>query len=156
MTGPIPMSTLAAARTPRPCQLDSGRSAWQDFPHSQGYAEMSNDHPITISPVADRVVVRWRGRAIVDTTHALELKEARYPAVYYVPRGDADMSVFARSSHESTCPFKGRAKYFTLKSGADLDANAVWTYETPISTVEAIKEYLAFYPDKVEITRTPA
>jgi uncharacterized protein (DUF427 family) len=117
---------------------------------------MPKDHPITISPAEGRVVVRWRGRAIVDTTHALELKEHVYPPVYYVPREDADMGVFARTTHETKCPYKGTANYFTLKSGADLDANAVWTYETPISGVAAIKEYLAFYPDKVEITRTPS
>jgi uncharacterized protein (DUF427 family) len=28
----------------------------------------------------------------------------------------------------------------------------VWTYETPFPAVEAIKGYLAFYPDRVEIT----
>jgi len=65
---------------------------------------MPNDHPITISPAEDRVVVRWRGRTIVDTTHALELKEHVYPAVYYVPREDADMSVFARTTHERGAP----------------------------------------------------
>ena len=117
---------------------------------------MPNDHPITISPAEGRLVVRWRDHTIVDTTHALELKEHVYPVVYYVPREDADMSVFARTTHETKCPYKGTANYFTLKSGADVDANAVWTYETPIPGVAAIKEYLAFYPDKVEITRTPS
>ena len=29
--------------------------------------------------------------------------------------------------------------------------NAVWTYEAPLSSVLALKAYLAFYPDKVEI-----
>ena len=117
---------------------------------------MSKDHPITISPAEGRVVVTWRGRRIVDTTHALELKEHVYPPVFYVPRADADMSVFARTEHQTTCPYKGHANYFSLESGADVDANAVWTYETPIPGVEEIKEHLAFYPDKVEITRTPA
>ena len=72
------------------------------------------------------------------------------------PRADADMSAFARTTHETKCPYKGTANYFTLKSGADVDANAVWTYETPLSSVAAIKEHLAFYPDKVEITRAPS
>jgi len=117
---------------------------------------MSDNHPITIVPAEGRIVVRWRGREIVDTTHALELKEHVYPSVVYVPRADADMSVFERSPRETKCPYKGTANYFSLRSGADLDANAVWTYETPISGVAAIKEYLAFYPDKVEITRTPS
>jgi len=36
------------------------------------------------------------------------------------------------------------------------DDNAVWTYETPKADVEAIAGHLAFYPDKVEITRQTA
>ena len=115
---------------------------------------MSSDHPITINPAGGRVVVRWRGRTIVDTFRALELREHTYAGVFYVPRADADMSVFERTTHETTCPYKGVANYFSLKAGSDLDANAVWTYETPKPGVAEIKEHLAFYPDKVEITRT--
>jgi uncharacterized protein (DUF427 family) len=113
---------------------------------------MSDDHPITIAEAPGRVVVRWRGKVIVDTTAALVLKEHVYPPVFYVPRGDADMSVFERTSRETTCPYKGIANYFSLRSGEDVDADAVWTYETPKAGVAAIKEHLAFYPDKVEIT----
>ena len=28
--------------------------------------------------------------------------------------------------------------------------NAVWTYEAPYAAVSAIREYLAFYPDRVD------
>jgi uncharacterized protein (DUF427 family) len=109
-------------------------------------------HPITIAPAAGRVVARWRGRVIADTKAAIVLKEHVYPKVYYIPRADADMSVFERTSRETTCPYKGVANYFSLHSGEDLDANAVWTYETPKAGVAEIKDHLAFYPDKVEIT----
>jgi uncharacterized protein (DUF427 family) len=124
--------------------------------HEREVAAMSDNHPITISKASGRVVVTWRGRAIVDTASALVLKEHVYPEVYYVPRADADMSVFERTTRETTCPYKGVAHYFSLRSGEDLDANAVWTYETPKQGVAEIKEYLAFYPDKVEITTAKA
>jgi uncharacterized protein (DUF427 family) len=113
---------------------------------------MANDHTITIAEAPGRVVVRWRGRVIVDTRAALVLREHVYPAVYYIPRGDADMSVFERTARETTCPYKGTANYFSLRSGDDVDANAVWTYEMPKPGVAAIKEHLAFYPDKVELS----
>jgi uncharacterized protein (DUF427 family) len=113
---------------------------------------MSADHPITISPFAGRVRVRWRGRDIVDTTQALAHKEHTYPQVFYVPRADADMSVFARTTRETTCPYKGVANYFSLRSADAADENVVWTYETPKSGVAEIREHLAFYPDKVEIS----
>jgi glutathione S-transferase len=39
-----------------------------------------------------------------------------------------------------------------LPGNEERGINAVWTYETPFPAVEAIKGYLAFYPDRVEIT----
>ena len=111
------------------------------------------DHPIHIHPLAERVVVRWRGQTVVDTRAAVELKEASYPGVIYVPRADADMRFFERTSRETTCPYKGKAYYFSLRAGDALDANIVWTYEAPKAGVEAIAGHLAFYPDKVEIQR---
>ncbi len=117
---------------------------------------MSDDHPITISKAPGRVLVKWRGRAIVDTANAVVLKEHTYPPVYYVPRADADMSVFERTTRQTTCPYKGVANYFSLHAGDDLDANAVWTYETPKPGVAEIEGFIAFYPDKVEITAEAA
>ena len=85
---------------------------------------MSDDHPIAIAPAEGRVVVRWRGRTIADTRRALELREHVYPPVFYIPREDADMALFARSAHETTCPYKGRASYFSLREGESVDIDA--------------------------------
>jgi len=114
---------------------------------------MVADHPIAIAPNSGRIIVRWRGRQAADTRRALELREANYPPVLYIPREDADMRLFEPTAHETTCPYKGRASYFTLHDGDDVDANAVWSYETPKPGVEAIKDHLAFYPERVEIVR---
>ena len=59
------------------------------------------DHPITITPFDGKVVVRAAGQVIAETTHALTLKEASYPAVYYIPRSDADMKTLEPSEHET-------------------------------------------------------
>jgi uncharacterized protein (DUF427 family) len=71
------------------------------------------------------------------------------PIVYYIPRKDVRMDRLVRSSHRTHCPFKGDASYFSVAGGPD---NAVWSYEAPYDEMLAIKERLAFYPDKFEIT----
>ncbi len=114
---------------------------------------MHEDHPITIAPAQGRVVVRWRGQVIVDTRRALELREATYPPVLYIPREDADMTLFVRTAHQTHCPYKGAANYFSSHEGENDDVNAVWTYEEPKPGVAAIKDHIAFYPDRVQITR---
>jgi uncharacterized protein (DUF427 family) len=111
------------------------------------------DHPITIRENPARIVVTLDGRVLADTRHALTLEEANYPAVQYMPRADVDMTALSRSDHTSYCPFKGDCAYYSLPGGGDQAANAVWTYEAPYPAVAAIKDHLAFYPDRVAITQ---
>jgi uncharacterized protein (DUF427 family) len=108
------------------------------------------DHPISIAANSSRVVVTVGGRTIADTRNALTLKEASYPAVQYIPRRDVDMSALTRSDHTTYCPYKGDASYYSIPAGGDRSANAVWTYETPFEAVAQIKDYVAFYPDRVD------
>ena len=110
------------------------------------------EHPITVTPKPGRVVVRLGDRTVADTGNALTLREASYPAVHYIPRADIDMALLKRTDHASYCPYKGQASYFSvLADGAQLE-NAVWSYEAPYDAVAEIKDHLAFYPDRFEIT----
>ena len=105
-------------------------------------------HRIDVSPAGKPVRVRFNGELIADTRDALAMKEGSYPVVYYFPRKDVRMERLERSTHSTHCPYKGDASYFSLKGGP---RDAVWSYERPLEAMAAIREYLAFYPDKVEI-----
>jgi uncharacterized protein (DUF427 family) len=113
------------------------------------------DHPITITPAAGRVVVRFDGQVVADTHRALSLKESSYPAVLYIPRDDAAMGVLRRTEHTTWCPYKGEASYYSLPGNSEAAINAIWTYETPSASVADIANHLAFYPDRVTIEHTP-
>ena len=109
-------------------------------------------HRITTKPAGVRVQVKVKGEVIADTRDAIQLEETHVghvvaPVVYYIPRKDVKMERLVRSKHQTVCPFKGTASYYSLANGAE---NAVWTYETPYDEMSVIKERLAFYPDKVD------
>ena len=108
------------------------------------------DHPISITPTRGRVTVSVDGKRVADTRKALTLKEAAYPAVQYIPREDVDMTRLQRSSHQTYCPYKGDCAHYSIPSGGQRSVDAVWTYEHPYAAVSAIREYLAFYPDRVD------
>src|SRR5229473_219839 len=108
------------------------------------------DHPITIDANPSRVVVTVGGKVIADTSDALTLREASYPAVQYIPRRDVDMAALMRSKHTTYCPYKGDASYYDIPAAGDRSLNAVWTYETPFDAMAQIKDYVAFYPDRVD------
>ena len=108
------------------------------------------DHPITITPHPARVVVRAGGRVVADTRAALALQEAAYPRELYIPRADVDMAALERTDHATYCPYKGDCAYYGIPAGGARVANAVWTYEAPYDAVAAIRDHLAFYPDRVD------
>ena len=120
---------------------------WKKYPN----------HRITTKPAGVRVQIKLKGELIADTRDAIQLEETHVghvvaPVIYYIPRKDVKMERLVRTSHETSCPFKGQASYYSLVNGPE---NAVWTYEQPYDEMLAIKELLAFYPDKVDtITAT--
>ena len=115
------------------------------------------DHPITITPTASRVTVVVARQVIADTLEALTLREAAYPPVQYIPRKNVNMALLQRTEHATYCPYKGDSAYYSIPSGGESAVNAVWTYEAPFESVSAIKDHVAFYPDRVDsITESPA
>jgi uncharacterized protein (DUF427 family) len=110
----------------------------------------TKDHPIRIAPAKGSTKVSWKGAVIADSGKALDLKEANYPIVKYIPRADADMRLLRRTDHKTHCPYKGDASYFSIVVDGKVSENAVWTYENPLPGVAPIKDHLAFYPDRVD------
>ena len=114
------------------------------------------DHPITLSASSARVVVRFGGRIIADSSRALELREAAYTPVLYLPREDVAMGLLRRTDHATHCPFKGDAAYYAIAVDGATANNAAWTYETPFPAVAAIAGHLAFYANKVDAIEVAA
>jgi uncharacterized protein (DUF427 family) len=108
------------------------------------------DHPITIESNPNRVIVTVAGQIIADTTDALILREAKYPPVQYIPRKNVRMEALSRSETNTYCPYKGEAAYFHIPAGGDRARDAIWTYEAPYDAVNSIRDYVAFYPDRVD------
>ena len=112
--------------------------------------EPGPDHPIAIAPSGKRVRVTFAGRVVADTTRALILQETTYKPVHYIPREDADMDLFERTAHQTYCPYKGDAAYYSIKVGDKTAENAIWTYEDAYPAVAEIEGHLAFYPNRVD------
>lgn len=108
-------------------------------------------HTVRVKANLNRVRATFGARLIADTRKALTVLETDCPPVVYFPRADVEMSYLIRTEHHTRCPYKGEASYFTVAVDGQAAKNAVWSYEAPLPAVLALKGYLAFYPDKVEV-----
>jgi uncharacterized protein (DUF427 family) len=114
------------------------------------------EHRIEFDKEGVGVRVTLDGEVLAETTRGLNLREANYPAVVYVPREDVRMERLASSDLSTHCPFKGDASYFRVHDGSGDDSasqEVAWTYETPFDQMAVIRDHLAFYPDRVTIER---
>jgi len=84
------------------------------------------DHPITITPTTERVVVRVGEHVIAETEAALTLSEASYAPVQYLPIGDVDATLIEPSDSETYCPYKGDATYYSINLPTSKIKDAIW------------------------------
>lgn len=111
------------------------------------------DDGIRILPAEGLWVVRAGGAVIGESEAALELLEGSLPPVIYFARADIGMAFLDASETRTHCPSKGDASYYSIQTKSTLIRDAAWSYEDPIPEVEAIRGYLAFYPNKVTLER---
>jgi uncharacterized protein (DUF427 family) len=108
------------------------------------------DYRIVFERSPRRVRVAFNGATIADSTDAHLLFETRHLPVYYFPRADVRLDLMTPTDHHTFCPYKGTASYWTIKVGDRVEDNAVWGYPEPFEEVAAIKDFVAFYWNRVD------
>ncbi len=111
------------------------------------------DYRVDLEPEPGRVRVRVGTEVLADSGRALLVKETKHDPVVYLPRDDVRLDLLQRTDHTTFCPFKGEASYWTLRLGSRVEENVVWSYEDPFDEVAGLKDYMAFYPERVEWER---
>jgi class 3 adenylate cyclase/uncharacterized protein (DUF427 family) len=106
-------------------------------------------YEIRFEPNPRRVRIEFNGTWIADSRRVVILHETRLPPMYYFPREDVRLEFLQKSEHQTHCPFKGNASYWTLRVGEAVSENAVWSYEDPYEDALPVRAYLSFYPSRV-------
>jgi uncharacterized protein (DUF427 family) len=111
---------------------------------------------LAILPSSRRVVVRVGGVVVAESTRPTFLHETGLPVRTYLPMTDVRMDLLVPSTTRTGCPYKGWARYWSLRleDGTEL-ADVAWSYPTPLREALPIAGLVAFYDDHVELTVTP-
>lgn len=90
------------------------------------------------------------GETIAETRRGRFLFETGLPTRYYFPPEDVRRELLVPSKTVSACPYKGTARYYSVKIGDKLFEDIVWTYPEPIPECPKIKGYLCFFNERVD------
>jgi uncharacterized protein (DUF427 family) len=82
----------------------------------------------------------WNGNTIAESDDTVVVE-----GNHYFPRESIDPAVLVDSSTHSTCPWKGKASYFSLAVDGTTNPDAAWYYPEPKSAAAEIKDRVAFW-----------
>jgi uncharacterized protein (DUF427 family) len=100
-----------------------------------------------------RVTVIVDSETVADTTRARFLFETRLPTRYYIPPEDVRRDLLVPSEKITDCPYKGTARYYSVKIADRVFPDIVWSYPKPIAECPKIKGYLCFFNEHVDEIR---
>jgi uncharacterized protein (DUF427 family) len=82
----------------------------------------------------------WNGVVLAESKHT-EMVEGNH----YFPADTINREYFKPSSHQTVCPWKGTASYYTLEVNGQKNENAAWYYPNPKEAASNIKDHVAFW-----------
>lgn len=70
---------------------------------------------------------------------------------HYFPPASIKQEYLTDSDLHTSCPWKGEASYYSLSVDGKVAQDVAWYYPTPKEAASNIKDYVAFYPNKVNV-----
>ena len=107
------------------------------------------EHRVHEQPIEQRVRALVLGDVIAESTDVIRVEEDGHPPRYYFPRADVNMDALESTDRSTECPFKGTARYFTLRAGSVRLEDVAWTYEQPYDEHKRLRGRIAFHDEKM-------
>jgi uncharacterized protein (DUF427 family) len=111
-------------------------------------------HPgyeVNIEPLNAEIVIKVGDLTIASSQQALAVTETKHRPVWYLPMQDVNAALLVETDTQTYCPFKGYARYWSIKHGDEVIEDAIWGYAAPYDECEALAEFVSFYTNKVDL-----
>ncbi len=109
--------------------------------------------PPRMEYVDRRIKIVFGDVTLAYTSRAKRVLETSHPPVYYIPSEDIRMEHLKPAEGTTFCEWKGRARYWDIETGERREERAAWSYPEPTPSFRDLKDYVAFYPSKMDACR---
>ncbi|PRX50193.1 uncharacterized protein (DUF427 family) [Prauserella shujinwangii] len=119
-------------------------------PKTRNYEVDGPAHKLLMHPFPRRVRAEFGGHTVADTRRGMLLHETGLLPQLYIPEADLASGLLEPSGHTTHCPFKGDARYHSVRAGDRFAENAVWSYPEPMPDASWLAGYAAVYWDSMD------
>jgi uncharacterized protein (DUF427 family) len=129
--------------------------SWQDLAwfeeEEQLQAHARDPHKrVDVVPSSRHVRVELDGELLAESRRPLLLFETSLPVRYYLPPEDI-VAPLEPTGTQSICPYKGVARYWSVRLGDRVVDDVVWSYPSPIPENPRIAGLMCFFNEKVDL-----
>lgn len=82
----------------------------------------------------------WNGAVLAESDETIVVE-----GNHDFPPDSLNQDLFKASDRHTTCPWKGKASYFDVKVGGQVNDGAAWYYSSPKPAARQIRDYVAFW-----------
>ena len=82
----------------------------------------------------------WKGTVIAESDQTVVVE-----GNHYFPPESIKKELLTASNHQTTCPWKGLASYYSVVVDGEENTNAAWYYPAPKDAASEIKDHVAFW-----------
>ena len=107
---------------------------------------------VDVLPSERHVRVEIAGELVAESRRPHALFETTLPTRWYLPVDDVRTDLFEPSSLVTRCPYKGTARYWSVRAGGQLRRDVAWSYPDPIPENPRIAGLICFFNERVELT----
>ena len=98
-----------------------------------------------------RVVVNIGGVTVAESHNPSLLFEGGHPIRYYMSKLDVRMDLLIPSDKATICPYKGDARYYSVKVDGKIYPDIAWYYSIPTAESLKIAGLLCFFNERVDV-----
>ena len=106
---------------------------------------------VDILPSSRSVRVELDGVVVAATQRPMLLFETGLPVRYYFAKTDVRLDLLVPSDRVTACPYKGTARYWSVRIGDVEHPDIAWAYDTPLPESTRIAGLIAFYNERVDL-----
>ena len=107
---------------------------------------------VDVVPSERHVKVEIAGQLVAESRRPHALFETTLPTRWYLPVDDVEWEHLEPSDTVSRCPYKGTARYWSVRTGDDLHRDVLWSYPDPVVECPRIAGLVSFFNEKVDLT----
>ena len=94
--------------------------------------------------------IKYKDISIAKSQRSVRVLETASPPTFYLPPDDINIEFLIENNASSFCKWKGRASYLDFQYKQHIIQSVAWCYHQPLAEFERIKDYLCFYPSKLD------